>query len=283
MLIIGVDFTSVPCRQKPITAAICHLQDHRLQVEEVQRIISFQSFALLLARAGPWIAAVDFPLGQPRRLIDDLKWKTDWAGYVADIARLGKREFRATLDAYRKRQPAGEKEHLRATDRLAKSISPMKVYGVPVGLMFCEGAPFVLASQASVLPLAADRDPSRTVIEGYPRLVVEKILGKANYKSDDRNKVNDTQMLARKRILDAVLDASSKSVIRKHYGLRVDCTESVLESAVQDHSGDSLDALLCSLQGAWAWTQRKRGFGIPANADPLEGWIVDPHVLETNQ
>ncbi len=48
-----------------------------------------------------------------------------------------------------------------------------------------------------------------------------------------------------------------------------------------------LDALLCALQAAWAYTQRERGYGISSACDPLEGCIVDPqlyqHANNTNQ
>ena len=36
--------------------------------------------------------------------------------------------------------------------------------------------------------------------------------------------------------------------------------------------GDRLDAVLCLVQAAWASTQPR--FGLPADVDPLEGWIV---------
>jgi hypothetical protein len=39
-----------------------------------------------------------------------------------------------------------------------------------------------------------------------------------------------------------------------------------------------LDALVCAIQAAWAWTRRDHGFGLPEHVDPLEGWIADPHV-----
>jgi hypothetical protein len=45
---------------------------------------------------------------------------------------------------------------------------------------------------------------------------------------------------------------------------------------VQDASGDSLDAVLCLLQAAWALAQHQSGrgqYGLP-DCDPLEGWIV---------
>jgi hypothetical protein len=40
--------------------------------------------------------------------------------------------------------------------------------------------------------------------------------------------------------------------------------------------GDELDAVLCAVQGGWAYLQRDRGYGIPVEIDALEGWIVDP-------
>ena len=56
------------------------------------------------------------------------------------------------------------------------------------------------------------------------------------------------------------------------YGFRVVADWSLAE----DPSGDQLDALLCAIQAAWTWTQRKNGFGAPQDTDPLEGWIADP-------
>jgi hypothetical protein len=46
---------------------------------------------------------------------------------------------------------------------------------------------------------------------------------------------------------------------------------------VDDASGDSLDAVLCLLQAAWGQQQFAMGdrlYGLPADLDPLEGWIV---------
>ena len=37
-------------------------------------------------------------------------------------------------------------------------------------------------------------------------------------------------------------------------------------------AGDSLDAVLCLMQAAWA--SERPGYGLPADIDPLEGWIV---------
>ena len=42
--------------------------------------------------------------------------------------------------------------------------------------------------------------------------------------------------------------------------------------------GDALDALLCALQAAWAYTQREQGYEILSTCDALEGCIVDPQL-----
>jgi hypothetical protein len=43
---------------------------------------------------------------------------------------------------------------------------------------------------------------------------------------------------------------------------------------VLDGSGDSLDAVLCLVQAAWASVRGWPLFGLPADMDRLEGWIV---------
>ena len=44
------------------------------------------------------------------------------------------------------------------------------------------------------------------------------------------------------------------------------------DALVADAQGDLIDALLCLVQAAWASTQP--GYGLPAEVDPIEGWIV---------
>lgn len=280
MRIIGSDFTSDPRPGKPIVAAWCRVVRDTLVVETVERLVNFQSFALLLCSEGPWVAGLDFPFGQPQRLIDDLEWPPSWAEYVRAVAVSGKRSFRATLDSYRKRQPPGQKEHLRDADRRAGAISPMKLYGVPVGLMFCEGAPYLLASPASILPFLPDRDATRIVLETYPRLVVEKFVGRTRYKSDDRQKVTEEQADTRRRLIDCVRDRSRSSRVRRHYGISIQCEQHFVRECVEDVSGDTLDAVLCALQAAWAWTRRSESYGIPTHVNTLEGWISDPAMFD---
>jgi len=59
---------------------------------------------------------------------------------------------------------------------------------------------------------------------------------------------------------------------QERYGLLV---EPPAEMA-NDPTGDSLDALLCAIQAAWAWIHREKLFNNPPVFDPLEGWIADP-------
>jgi len=110
---------------------------------------------------------MDFPFGQPRRLIEAIAWPQSWAGYVSHIRSLGRAGFRALLDEYRAARPKGDKEHRRVTDIAAGSISPMKLFGTPVGLMFSEGAPHLLDLGVTI-PGLQDGDTKRIAVEGYP-------------------------------------------------------------------------------------------------------------------
>jgi predicted RNase H-like nuclease len=54
--------------------------------------------------------------------------------------------------------------------------------------------------------------------------------------------------------------------------LRVEAAKNL----AHDPTGDHLDALLCAIQAAWAWTMRDHAYGAPRDADAIEGWIADP-------
>jgi hypothetical protein len=60
-------------------------------------------------------------------------------------------------------------------------------------------------------------------------------------------------------------------------GLRLKLTHAQRERLIDDATGDSLDAVLCLMQAAWAQQQHAAGhplYGLPAVVDPLEGWII---------
>ena len=267
MRVLGIDFSSRPTRRKPITCVECLLDGEQLQFQDLTAWPGFDGFEQALRRSGPWIAGIDFPFGQARRFIETIGWPDTWAGYVDHAAALGREGFRAALDAYRAKRAPGDKEHRRACDVAAGSISPQKLYGTPVGLMFFEGAPRLLAGGVSIPGLQAG-DPERVVVEAYPGVLARKLIGRRPYKQDSRAKQTAEQAQARQALLAQVRGRT----LAQGYGLSV----SAPASLAGDPGADQLDALLCAVQAAWAWRRRDSGYGLPADIDVLEGWIADP-------
>jgi hypothetical protein len=267
--IFGIDFTSRPRRGKPVICAACTLRDGCLSLNELLLWSDFAGFEAALRRPGPWIAGMDFPFGQARRLVQDLGWPATWDGYVAHASALGRAGFRTALYAYRAGQPPGDKEHRRAADRAAGAISPQKLYGTPVGLMFFEGAPR-LRSAGVTIPGLQVGDPERIVVEAYPGVLAQALIGRRSYKQETKAKQTPEQAQARRDLSSAL----SGPTFADAYGIAVEAPPELAE----DPSGDRVDALPCAIQAAWAWNQRDIGFGLPDGVDPLEGWIADPHV-----
>jgi hypothetical protein len=81
MKIYGIDFTSAPSSKKAITIAECNLSEKGLFLESLGRLTSFNEIEHFLRQPGPWAAGIDFPFGQPRRLIENLGWPQTWEGY----------------------------------------------------------------------------------------------------------------------------------------------------------------------------------------------------------
>lgn len=271
MRVLGIDFTSRPSKRKPITCLNCSFDADQLIAGELELWTDFEGFESALSRSGPWIAGVDLPFGQSRKFIETIGWPEDWREYVQHAQSLGRAGFRAALDGYRKPRAPGDKEHRRATDIAAGSISPQKLYGVPVGLMFFEGAPRLEAADVTI-PGLKDGDPERTVVEAYPGVLARQLIGPRSYKQDTKKKQTEAQLHARHDLLDALKSGKVSSL----YGFSIDAREELCE----EPGGDHLDALLCAVQAAWSWTQREEAFGQPAGVDPLEGWIADPTITK---
>lgn len=271
MKIFGLDFTSAPSRQKPITCAVCELQGDLLRVHDSLSMSNFTEFEAFLRLPGPWLAALDFPFGQPGKLLSNLGWPEKWEGYIQAIASMGKAAFEDALSTYRKSSPMGEKQHLRVTDTHAGACSPMMLHRVPVGKMFFQGAPRLLASGASILPCHSTNE-NRIIVEGYPALVARKWIGKSSYKSDERSKQTPDKEQARRHIISGL----RSQALTIHYACSIELPVAMAEALVQDPLGDHLDALLCAIQAACAYMQRDNGYGIPPQCNKDEGWIVDP-------
>ncbi len=285
MRIYGLDFTSLPSRSKPLTLAVCDLEDSILRLLELrplggEKAKPFKLFEEWLQTPGPWVAGVDFPFSQPRQLVLDLGWPTAWGDFISHVAGLKRSGFESGLRAYKASKLKGEKELHRATDKKAISRSPMKLENPPVGKMFFEGASRLLLSGASVLPVRPVDGETRIVVEAYPALVARKWIGrKQGYKHDDKRKCDDDMRFARCDIVQAIRGRMKndcrKSVVER-YGLAVEMSDEDAEACIGDGSGDQLDSVLCAVQAGWAYRNRDAGYGIPGGADQLEGWIVDP-------
>jgi len=273
--IFGLDFTSAPSPRKPITCAVCELSELTLYVKAMQVYPSFAEFEQFLRQDGPWVAAFDFPFGQPRKLLGNLNWPQTWDGYVQHVTEMGKVAFEETLTSYQANRPSGDKQHTRATDRLAGARSPMMLYRVPVGKMFFQGAPRLLHAGVSILPCRPNAT-DRVALEGYPALVAQRFIGKTSYKSDERKKQTLEQRAARQRIVDGIRAPALQEV----YNVKLELGPTMADRLIQEPMGDELDAVLCAIQAAWAYTQRDAGYGIPSDCDAVEGWIVDPKMLE---
>ena len=268
MKVYGIDFTSRPKRSKPITCLECVLEEgNLLQAGRLSEWPCFKEFEAALLKPGPWIAGIDLPFGQSRTFIENIDWPKTWLGYVDHVRRLGREGFRAALDKYKMHRPKGDKEHRRATDVAARSSSPQKLNRPPVGLMFFEGAPR-LRDAGVTIPGLQHGDPGRIVVEAYPGVLARKLIGPRSYKHDTKKKQTEERKTARQDLMRAVLGDK----VWEYYGLRVDAPLSLAD----DPTGDHLDALLCSIQAAWAWLNRVENFETLSRADSLEGWIADP-------
>ena len=275
MRIYGLDFTSVPSRRKPLVALRCAFDGDVLRVEDAEEFTGFPGFEEFLRRPGPWVCGMDFPFGQPRSLVAVFGWPESWEGYAAMVGTLPKEEFEAGIKADMAQRPAGDKYRYRLADHRSGSSSAMRLFRVPVGKMFYQGAPRLLASGVSVEPCRPTGD-SRVAVEAYPAVVARRFLGRAGYKSDEKRKQSQDQRAAREKLLDGL----GSDVLRREYGFTVAMDASWEETFAEDASADALDSLLCAVQAAWSYRNRDERWGVPAECDPDEGWILDPFLLD---
>jgi len=274
MKIYGLDFTSAPTSKKPITCACgTHARGQGLVFERVETMPRFEEFEGFLEQKGPWFAGLDFPFGQPWQFVNDLGFDADWSCYVPSTAGWKRKGFEERIRRYKKQQPPGGKEPLRLADLQAGAQSPLKLVQAPVAKMFFEGARRLHDSKVSVLPCRPN-GTHKIVVETYPALLARRFTGAA-YKADTAAKQSRHRKTARENIIKGLVSAK----LAKEFGFRVRLPRSIRGRAIDDPSGDTLDALLCAVQAAWAWSQGKPHYGIPDIHHPVircEGWIVDP-------
>jgi hypothetical protein len=263
--LLGVDFTSRPMPRKPIIVAHGVHAGAAVRLLRIDRHVTLDSYARWLAAPGPWIGAFDHPFGLSRALVEALGWPTDWLALMRHYAALSRDEVRATFAAWCASRPAGGKFAHRACERPAGASPSMKWVNPPVALMLHAGMPLLIDAGVH-LPTLHAGDPARVALEGYPGMLARAVLGARSYKSDERARQTPERLIARKDLVDALEQG------RLPFGLRLKLTHARRELLVDDATGDSIDAVLCLLQAAWAATQPR--YGLPERVDPLEGWIV---------
>ncbi len=128
----------------------------------------------------------------------------------------------------------------------------MKWVNPPVASMLHAGVPRLLAAGVHLPSLHAG-DPARVALEGYPGLLTREVLGKRPYKSDDKLKQTAERLIARKDLITAL------ELGQTRLGLRHKLTHAQRDALVGDAKGDSLDAVLCLMQAAWAQERHKEG------------------------
>ena len=276
---IGCDFSSSPTRRKPIVVAVStHFSDQispkpisnvRVQLLKLERLETLDAFSTWLTANTDWVGGFDMPFGLPRELVEQVGWPTDWQANIYHYASLSREQIRATFKAFCNARPVGGKFAHRATDLPAGSSPSMKWVNPPVAYMLHAGVPRLL--QAGVhFPGLHNGDQQRVALEAYPGLLAREILGNRSYKSDDKAKQTPERLIARKDLITALENGQTR------LSLCLKLTHAQRDTLVGDPSGDSLDAVLCMLQAAWAQQQHAQGakcYGLP-KLDPLEGWIV---------
>ena len=266
MLLAGIDFTCSPSRRKPVTLALGNLYGTTLQLDAIEALTTLDAFAARLQTPGPWLAAFDFPFGLPRAFVDANGLGATCAEVIANVrSRCPTRlAWRAFIDTWGNRQPAGARLLHRRTDRASSvaSTSPLQTRYVPVGLMYYEGVARLVDAGVTMPGLHAG-DPARIALEGYPRRLAHALIERRSYKNRDL----PDRAAAREAIVVAleVGDARCGGVV-------VQIEPALRRSIVADASGDRLDALLCLVQAAVA--SRQPSHGLPDEVDPVEGWIA---------
>jgi hypothetical protein len=267
LLLVGCDFSSSPTRRKPIIMATGSESRGRVLLAGLERVDSLDGFEAWLRRDQAWVGAFDLPFGLPRELVEHLGWPTDWAELIPHYAALSRLDIRSTFARFCGERPAGSKFAHRATDKPAGSSPSMKWVNPPVAYMLHAGVPRLLAAGVHIPHLHAG-DVCRVALEGYPGLLAREVLGVRSYKSDERIKQTPERLIARKDLITALENGQTR------LNLRLKVSHAQRDMLIDDGSADSLDAVLCLMQAAWAAREGAPRYGLPADADPLEGWIV---------
>lgn len=245
-------------------------------LDGLEQLETLEEFGYWLAQPGDWLGGFDFPFGLPRELVIALGWPTNWRACIDHYASLERQEIRDLFANFCNNRAVGAKFAHRATDGPAGASPSMKWVNPPVAYMLHAGVPPLLAAgvflpgvhAGDATNMDADGRARRVALEAYPGLLAREVLGHQSYKSDARPGQTPQRLENRKRLLAALERGQTR------LGVRLLVTPLQRGRLCEDARGDSLDAVLCLLQAAWASQQGWPWFGLPETLDPLEGWIV---------
>ena len=273
--LLGCDFSSSPGRRKPIVLAWGERRGSRVALQRLERFGTLDAWGAWLAQPGHWVGGFDLPFGLPRELVAQLGWPLAWQDCMAHYRTLTREQIRSTFAAFCHARPAGGKFAHRATDGPAGASPSMKWVNPPVAFMLHAGVPLLLDAGVHLPGLYAGQhgadSGTRVALEAYPGLLAREVLGRRSYKSDTRAQQTPERLLARKDLVTALEQG------RTRLGLQLKLSHAQRDALADDASGDSLDAVLCLLQAAWAERAHAAGdplYGLPPTLDPLEGWIA---------
>ena len=260
--------------------AFGHLSSGCVRVSRLERIQSLDAFSHWLREPVSWVGGFDLPFGLPRELVQTLQWPVQWEACIQHFASLSREQVRSTFATFCNARPVGGKFAHRATDGPAGSSPSMKWVNPPVAFMLHAGLPRMLAAGVHMVGLQATQNDGfetpkgpaqRIALEAYPGMLAREVLAHRSYKSDAKAQQTPERLIARKDLITALEHGQSR------LRLRLKLTHAQREVLVEDASGDSLDAVLCLIQAAWAQGRHLDGdarYGLPVGMDPLEGWIV---------
>jgi len=276
-LVMGVDFTSAPRTAKPITVAIgqlAALPRPTYRLETVRSLTTLAAFEAFLQTPGPWLAGFDLPFGQPRPLVLSEGWPQTWPELVRAYCSMPRTLLRDRFRRWCAARPVGEKFAWRQADKPAGSSPAMRWTNPPVAWMMHAGIGRMLAAglafPAHAHPPRARRlrpgvGTARIAVEAYPGFTARQVC-RGSYKSDDKRLQSPDRAANRRRIIAAAVAGTAGLVPR------LELTASWRRKLAADGSGDLLDAVLSGLQAAHAGLLPN--YGLPADLDPLEGWIA---------
>ena len=301
-ILLGLDFSCAPSKRKPLTLAYGRRVGHAVKLDRVDELPSLQAIEALIQAgathaelAHGFVMGCDFPFGLPRPFVDALAAHGPGSlsealadldhsqhGHPADrlIKAIhqhchNRAGFQQLVDGWgdtwHVNRAQGSKLLHRVADRAVpglSSTSPLQTRYVPVGKMYFEGLARLVAANITLPGLRTGR-PDAIAMEAYPGLLAGEILGKRSYKSE--TDATPERLIARMDLVDALEQG------RTRLGLRLKLSPAQRDQLVSDPKGDRLDAALCLMQAAWAHWQHEQGhanWGLPADMDPVEGWIL---------